>query len=61
LHPKLEKVFREELEQYGHIYMYHYMPKVNLEAIPFETIPGKMTEARAMIHMILNNLDPRVA
>ena len=37
------------------------MPKSNLQAIPFDIIPGKTIEARAMIHMILNNLDPRVA
>lgn len=61
LHPKLQKVFRDELEEYGHIYMFNYMPKTALEAIPFNNIPGKTTEARAMIHMILNNLDPRVA
>ena len=61
LHPKLEKIFRDELEQYGHIYMFNYMPKVSPEAIPFDMIPGRTVEARAMQHMILNNLDPRVA
>jgi len=61
LHPTLSKVFRDELEKYGHIYMFNYMPKVNLEAVPFDLIPGQTSEARAMIHMILNNLDPRVA
>ena len=61
LHPKLEKIFRQELEEYGHIYMFNYMPKSSLEAIPFDKIPGRTVEARAMTHMILNNLDPRVA
>jgi len=41
--------------------MFNYMPSVNPEAIPFDHIPGKTPEARAMIHMILNNLDPKVA
>ena len=41
--------------------MFNYMPKVPLEAVPFNLIPGNSTEARAMIHMILNNLDPLVA
>jgi urocanate hydratase len=41
--------------------MFNYLPKIPLEAIPYELIPGKSVEARSMIHMILNNLDPRVA
>lgn len=61
LHPQLTKIFQAEMEQYGHIYMFNYMPKTDLEAIPFAEIPGQTVEARAMIHMILNNLDPRVA
>ena len=61
LHSKLRPIFENELHTYGHIYMFNYMPKVPLEAVPFNLIPGKSTEARAMIHMILNNLDPLVA
>ncbi len=61
LHPQLTKIFQAEMEKYGHIYMFNYMPKVDLQAIPFSEIPGRTVEARAMIHMILNNLDPRVA
>ena len=61
LHAKLEPVFREELAQYGHIYMFNLLPRVALEAMPIEQIPGQTTEAKAMTHMILNNLDPRVA
>jgi len=41
--------------------MFNYMPKAALQAVPFAQIPGKTTEARAMMHMILNNLDPKVA
>lgn len=41
--------------------MFNYLPKVPLEAIPYDLCPGTHPEAKAMIHMILNNLDPRVA
>ena len=61
LHGKLSQIFREELNQYGHIYAFNYLPREPLEALPLDLIPGKTAEARAMIHMILNNLDPRVA
>ena len=61
LHPSLSQIFRQELNDYGHIYMFNYLPRVPLEALPIDIIPGKTLEARAMTHMILNNLDPRVA
>ena len=61
LHGKLSSIFREELNQYGHIYAFNYLPRAPLEAIPIELIPGKSIEAKAMMHMIMNNLDPRVA
>jgi urocanate hydratase len=41
--------------------MFNYMPKVPLQAIPYNQIPGESVEGRAMTHMILNNLDPQVA
>jgi urocanate hydratase len=61
LHTKLIPIFKSELEEYGHIYMFNYVPKVNLEAVPIELIPGKNDTSKSMIHMILNNLDPKVA
>ena len=61
LHSKLEPIFREELEKYGHIYMFNYLPRVGLEALPISLLPGQTNEAKAMMHMILNNLDNRVA
>ena len=61
LHDKLEPIFRQELNEYGHIYMFNYLPKVKLEAVPIYNIPALTDEGRAMTHMILNNLDPRVA
>ena len=61
LHNKLEPIFREELDKYGHIYMFNYLPRVGLEALPINLLPGQTIEAKSMIHMILNNLDNRVA
>jgi urocanate hydratase len=61
LHPKLKQIFEKELEEYGHIYMFNYLPKFHLEAIPIDLLPGDNDTAKSMIHMILNNLDPKVA
>jgi len=61
LHSKLIPIFKKELEDYGHIYMFNYLPKVHLEAVPYNLIPSKSETANAIIHMILNNLDPKVA
>jgi urocanate hydratase len=61
LHAKLRPICRHELDTYGHIYFYHLLPQKHLWAIPFDCIPGNTLEARAMTHMILNNLDPAVA
>ncbi len=41
--------------------MFNYLPRVPLEALPYDLCPGTLPEAKAMIHMILNNLDPKVA
>ena len=61
LHAALRPVCEHELDTYGHIYFYHLLPREHLWAIPFESIPGKTKEGRAMTHMILNNLNPEVA
>ena len=61
LHSKLTPIFKNELEKYGHIYMFNYLPKVNLESVPLDLIPGKSDSTKSIIHMILNNLDPKVA
>jgi len=60
-HRELAREFAEELEQYGHIYMYRFMPAELLFAIPADNIPTKSRQAAAIIHMILNNLNPAVA
>lgn len=41
--------------------MFNYLPRVGLEALPINLLPGQTVEAKAMMHMILNNLDNRVA
>lgn len=61
LHEQLAAIFREELNTYGHIYAFNYLPRVPLQAIPYNQIHGMSIEGRAMMHMIMNNLDPRVA
>ncbi|RCN35138.1 hypothetical protein ANCCAN_19013 [Ancylostoma caninum] len=60
-HELLAKEFAEELEQYGHIYAFRFMPNFDLRAPPLSQIPAKSQQAAAIILMILNNLDPEVA
>ncbi|KIH63210.1 urocanate hydratase [Ancylostoma duodenale] len=60
-HELLAKEFAEELEQYGHIYAFRFMPHFDLRAPPLSEIPAKSQQAAAIILMILNNLDPEVA
>merc|ERR1719167_591099 len=60
-HAELGPEFAKELTEYGHIYMYRFMPREPLFAIPTDQIPAKSRQAAAIIHMLLNNLDPRVA
>ncbi|CAE7446822.1 Uroc1, partial [Symbiodinium microadriaticum] len=61
LHTALRPVCEHELDTYGHIYFYHLLPRQHIWAIPYADIPGKTRDARAMTHMILNNLNPEVA
>ncbi|MGB1459525.1 MAG: urocanate hydratase, partial [Candidatus Thalassarchaeaceae archaeon] len=50
-----------ELERYGHIYMYRFRPDYEMYARPIYEYEAKTREAAAMMLMIQNNLDPRVA
>ena len=61
LHPTLIKEFREELEAYGRIYMYRYMPDYKIYARPIEEYPAKSKQAAAIMLMIQNNLDHAIA
>lgn len=60
-HEFLAKEFAEELEKYGHIYMYRYRPKYKITARSIEEFPHKSVQAAAMMLMISNNLDRAVA
>jgi len=61
LHNILAPEFYQELESYGRVYMYRYRPDYEMKARPIEDYPHKSLQAAAIMLMITNNLDPRVA
>ncbi len=61
LHPKLAPEFAAELRDYGRIYMYRYRPSNEILARPLDQYPARSRQAAAIMAMIQNNLDPRVA
>eukprot|EP00761_Pharyngomonas_kirbyi_P012307 gb/GECH01012334.1/.p1 GENE.gb/GECH01012334.1/~~gb/GECH01012334.1/.p1 ORF type:complete len:675 (+),score=161.71 gb/GECH01012334.1/:1-2025(+) len=61
-HEKLAPEFLEEYRQYGHIYMYRFRPtEYEMRAYPIDYYPCKTRQAAAIMVMIMNNLDRRVA
>jgi len=60
-HAALAPEFAKELEDYGRIYMYRYRPDYEMFARPIDKYPAKSRQAAAIMAMIQNNLDPRVA
>ncbi|CAM3608764.1 urocanate hydratase [Flavobacterium chungbukense] len=60
-HAELITEFSEELEKYGRIYMYRLRPNYRMYARPIDEYPGKSLQAKAIMHMIQNNLDYAVA
>ncbi|OEJ99930.1 urocanate hydratase [Roseivirga misakiensis] len=60
-HKELAQEFLEELKRYGRIYMYRFMPKSSIYARPIEEYPGKSLQAKSIMLMIQNNLDPAIA
>ncbi|WP_258101245.1 urocanate hydratase [Marinoscillum pacificum] len=60
-HILLAGEFLEELNTYGRIYMYRFMPEYEMFARPISEYPAKCQQAAAIMLMIQNNLDPRVA
>ncbi len=60
-HALLSEEFAAELNEYGRIYMYRFIPDYKMHARPIGQYPGKCQEARAIMLMIQNNLDPQVA
>ena len=61
LHAQLAPEFAEELRKYGRIYMYRYRPTYEMRARPIDEYPARSRQAAAIMLMIQNNLDPRVA
>ena len=61
LHEALAPEFAEELKTYGRIYMYRYRPSYKMYARPVDEYPARCPQAAAIMAMIQNNLDPRVA
>lgn len=60
-HAVLAPEFAEELRRYGRIYMYRFRPSYDMYARPINEYPAKSQQAAAIMAMIQNNLDPRVA
>jgi urocanate hydratase len=60
-HQVLAGEFAEELEKYGRIYMYRFMPDYAIYARPLSEYPHRSLQAAAIMLMIQNNLDPAVA
>jgi urocanate hydratase len=60
-HAVLASEFAMELQKYGRIYMYRFMPKEKIYARPISEYPAKSKQAAAIMLMIQNNLDHAVA
>ena len=60
-HPVLIKEFKNELDEYGRIYMYRFRPHHKIYARPIDEYPAKSRQAAAIMLMIQNNLDDAVA
>lgn len=61
LHAQLAPEFLHELQDYGRIYMYRFRPTYPMYARPIDSYPARSRQAAAIMMMIQNNLDPRVA
>ncbi len=61
LHKELAPEFAAELKTYGRIYMYRYRPSYKIYARPIDKYPARSKQAAAIMAMIQNNLDERVA
>ncbi len=60
-HAELISEFRQELEDFGRIYMYRFRPDYEMKARAISEYPGKSEQAKAIMLMIQNNLDYAVA
>lgn len=60
-HKLLANEFADELKRYGRIYMYRFRPDYPIQARPLHEYPHRSKQAAAIMLMIQNNLDERVA
>lgn len=60
-HAELVAEFLKELMEFGRIYMYRFMPDYPMYARPIAEYPAQSRQAAAIMLMIQNNLDPKVA
>ena len=60
-HLELAIEFLAELKNYGRIYMYRFKPDYEIYARAIQEYPAKSYQAAAIMLMIQNNLDPKVA
>jgi urocanate hydratase len=60
-HNVLAPEFAKELEEHGRIYMYRFRPTYEMYARPIEEYPAQSQQAAAIMLMIQNNLDYKVA
>lgn len=60
-HEVLATEFMEELLTEGHITMHRFRPKYPMFARPIQDYPGNCEQAKGIMLMIQNNLDPDVA
>ena len=60
-HERLASEFARELREDGRIYMRRFRPAYPMYARPLEEYPARCRSAAAIMGMIQNNLDPKVA
>ena len=60
-HKELSVDFAEELQTYGRIYMYRFMPEYKMYARAIQEYPAQSVQTAAIMVMVQNNLDPAVA
>ncbi len=61
MHGVLAEEFAKELATDGRIYMRRFRPTYEMKARPIDAYPARCRQAAAIMLMIQNNLDPRVA
>ncbi|MDB1124203.1 urocanate hydratase [Vibrio algarum] len=60
-HAELAEEFYHELETYGRIYMYRFMPSYVISARSIDEYPHQSRQAAAIMLMLSNNLDNAIA